>query len=168
MSSGFETSFEVRVAKDTFKFNAAHFVAFKGFRERMHGHNYQVSVRLLGSRKIGSDGYVVDFGDIKAVTKKVCKDLNEDKKHGIREAVNHSDTELILKTERSFLKTMDGGCSIPVYGIAHINGSEIHVEGGIISLDGSQKVIKRLNGIKNDPETLGQQLADQVLEDGGK
>ena len=75
--SGLETSFEVRVAKDTFKFNAAHFVAFKGFRERMHGHNYQVSVRLLGSRKIGSDGYVVDFGDIKAVTKKVCKDLNE-------------------------------------------------------------------------------------------
>jgi dihydroneopterin triphosphate aldolase (PTPS-III) / 6-pyruvoyltetrahydropterin synthase len=71
------TSFEVRVAKDTFKFNAAHFVAFKGFRERLHGHNYTVAVRLLGSRKIGSDGYVIDFGDIKAVTKKVCKGLNE-------------------------------------------------------------------------------------------
>jgi 6-pyruvoyltetrahydropterin/6-carboxytetrahydropterin synthase len=69
--------FEVKVAKDTFKFNAAHFVAFKNFRERLHGHNYTVAVRLLGSRKIGSDGYVLDFGDIKAVTKKVCKDLNE-------------------------------------------------------------------------------------------
>jgi dihydroneopterin triphosphate aldolase (PTPS-III) / 6-pyruvoyltetrahydropterin synthase len=77
MSSSPETSFEVRVAKDTFKFNAAHFVAFQGFRERLHGHNYTVAVKLLGSRKIGSDGYVVDFGDIKAVTKKVCKDLNE-------------------------------------------------------------------------------------------
>ena len=71
------TSFEVRVAKEAFKFNAAHFVAFQGFRERLHGHNYQVGVRLLGSRRIGSDGYVVDFGDIKAVTKKVCKDMNE-------------------------------------------------------------------------------------------
>jgi dihydroneopterin triphosphate aldolase (PTPS-III) / 6-pyruvoyltetrahydropterin synthase len=70
-------SFEVRVAKDTFKFNAAHFVAFKNYRERLHGHNYTVAVRLLGSRKIGSDGYVLDFGDIKAVTKKVCKGLNE-------------------------------------------------------------------------------------------
>lgn len=75
--SGLTTCFEVRVAKDTFKFNAAHFVAFKNFRERLHGHNYTVAVRLLGSRKIGSDGYVLDFGDIKAVTKKVCKDLNE-------------------------------------------------------------------------------------------
>ena len=37
----------------------------------------QVGVRLLGSRKIGGDGYVIDFGDIKSVTKKVCKDLNE-------------------------------------------------------------------------------------------
>ena len=31
----------------------------------------------MGSRSIGRDGYVVDFGDIKAVTKKVCKDMNE-------------------------------------------------------------------------------------------
>lgn len=71
------TAFEVYVSKDTFKFNAAHFVAYKGFRERLHGHNYKVAVRLLGSRKIGPDGYVLDFGCVKAVTKKICKDLNE-------------------------------------------------------------------------------------------
>jgi len=71
------TLFEVRVAKEAFKFTAAHFVTFNGFREKLHGHNYQVGVRLLGSQRIGHDGYVVDFGDIKATTKKVCKDLNE-------------------------------------------------------------------------------------------
>ena len=72
-----KTSFEIRVAKDTFKFNASHFVAFDGFRERLHGHNYTVAVRLLGCHELGQDGYVLDFGDVKAVTKKVCKDLNE-------------------------------------------------------------------------------------------
>jgi dihydroneopterin triphosphate aldolase (PTPS-III) / 6-pyruvoyltetrahydropterin synthase len=70
-------SFEVYVSKDTFKFNAAHFVAFKGFRERLHGHNYRVSVRLIGRRTIGADGYLIDFGNIKDVTKKVCKQINE-------------------------------------------------------------------------------------------
>mmetsp|Transcript_3277 Transcript_3277/g.4800 ORF Transcript_3277/g.4800 Transcript_3277/m.4800 type:complete len:230 (-) Transcript_3277:486-1175(-) len=70
-------SFEVHVEKETFKFNAAHFVAFKGFRERLHGHNYRVGVKLLGSRKICSDGYVLDFGCIKAVTKTICKGMNE-------------------------------------------------------------------------------------------
>jgi dihydroneopterin triphosphate aldolase (PTPS-III) / 6-pyruvoyltetrahydropterin synthase len=71
------TSFEVYVSKDTFKFNAAHFVAFSGYRERLHGHNYRVGVRLLGQRTIGADGYLIDFGCIKAVCKSVCKRLNE-------------------------------------------------------------------------------------------
>lgn len=52
-------------------------MAYKGFRERLHGHNYTVGVRLLGSNQIQHDGYVLDFGDVKTVTKKVCKSLNE-------------------------------------------------------------------------------------------
>jgi dihydroneopterin triphosphate aldolase (PTPS-III) / 6-pyruvoyltetrahydropterin synthase len=70
-------TFEIHVAKDTFKFNAAHFVAFDGFRERLHGHNYTVSVRLFGNHQIGADGYLLDFGDVKSVVKEVCKNLNE-------------------------------------------------------------------------------------------
>jgi len=69
--------FEISVAKESFKFNAAHFVAFKGYRERLHGHNYLVSIRLIGSRKIGRDGYVLDYGCVKKVAKNVCKELNE-------------------------------------------------------------------------------------------
>lgn len=71
------SNFEVYVSKDTFKFNAAHFVAFQGYRERLHGHNYQVGVRLLGRRTLGADGYVIDYGNIKSVCKTVCKKLNE-------------------------------------------------------------------------------------------
>jgi len=69
------TSFEVYVSKDSFKFNAAHFIAYRGFRERLHGHNYRVSVRMEGP--VGSDGYVVDFGDIKRAARDVCASLNE-------------------------------------------------------------------------------------------
>lgn len=71
------TSFEVYVSKDTFKFNAAHFVAFRGYRERLHGHNYRLGVRLSGRRQIGADGYLIDFGNVKDVCKAVCKKLNE-------------------------------------------------------------------------------------------
>lgn len=70
-----KTSFEVYVCKDSFKFNAAHFIAYKGFRERLHGHNYRVSVRMEGP--VGGDGYVVDFGDIKRAARDVCASLNE-------------------------------------------------------------------------------------------
>ena len=68
-------SFEVYVCKESFKFNAAHFIAYPGFRERLHGHNYRVSVRMAGP--VGDDGYVVDFGDIKRAAREVCEALNE-------------------------------------------------------------------------------------------
>jgi len=71
------SSFEVYVSKDTFKFNAAHFVAFENYRERLHGHNYRVGVRLLGQRNIGADGYLIDFGNVKKAVKASCKRLNE-------------------------------------------------------------------------------------------
>lgn len=69
--------FEINVFKDTFKFNASHFVAYPGFRERLHGHSYRASVKLIGGNKIGRDGYVLDFGCVKSAVAAVCKTMNE-------------------------------------------------------------------------------------------
>lgn len=69
--------FSVYVSKGDFRFNCAHFIAFKGFRERLHGHNYRLSVKITGVDTIGHDGYVIDFGDIKKATRKLCKAMNE-------------------------------------------------------------------------------------------
>src|SRR5262245_54609402 len=68
-------SFKVHVTKDYLKFNAAHFIAYKGFREALHGHNYRVSVDVEGT--LGAQGYVLDFGVVKEVTRRVCKRLDE-------------------------------------------------------------------------------------------
>jgi 6-pyruvoyltetrahydropterin/6-carboxytetrahydropterin synthase len=70
-----ERSFRVYVEKDYLKFNAAHFIAYKGFREALHGHNYRVSVGIEG--QLGEQGYVLDFGVVKDVAKRVCKRLDE-------------------------------------------------------------------------------------------
>ncbi len=70
-----EKAFEVYVCKESFRFNAAHFMAYPGFRERLHGHNYRAAVRIEGS--LGPDGYVLDFGDIKSATRGVCGEMNE-------------------------------------------------------------------------------------------
>ena len=73
MSAG--RSYRVLVAKDFLKFSAAHFIAYKGFREPLHGHNYQVSVAISGT--VGPDGYVLDFGVVKDITRAVCGELDE-------------------------------------------------------------------------------------------
>ena len=68
-------TFKVYVEKDYLKFNAAHFIAYKGFREALHGHNYRVSVEVEG--ELGAQGYVVDFGVVKRVARRVCERLDE-------------------------------------------------------------------------------------------
>ena len=55
------TFFEVHVAKETFKFNAAHFVAHDRFRDHLRGHNYTVSAVLLASERVGADGNLIDL-----------------------------------------------------------------------------------------------------------
>ena len=68
-------SFKVFVTKDYLKFSAAHFIAYKGFREALHGHNYRVSVEIEGC--LGDDGYVVDFGVVKKIARELCGQLDE-------------------------------------------------------------------------------------------
>ena len=67
--------YSVVVAKDYLKFSAAHFIAYPGFREPLHGHNYQVSVRV--EAELGSDGYVLDFGLVKRLALELCSELDE-------------------------------------------------------------------------------------------
>mmetsp|Transcript_1015 Transcript_1015/g.1682 ORF Transcript_1015/g.1682 Transcript_1015/m.1682 type:complete len:208 (+) Transcript_1015:44-667(+) len=69
--------FEVFVSKADFKFSCAHFISYKGFRERLHGHNYQASIKIIGSDTLNADGYVIDFGDIKKEARSLCKSINE-------------------------------------------------------------------------------------------
>jgi 6-pyruvoyltetrahydropterin/6-carboxytetrahydropterin synthase len=68
-------SFRVHVTKDYLKFSAAHFIAYPGFREALHGHNYRVSIAVEGG--LGPQGYVVDFGVVKKIARRLCEQLDE-------------------------------------------------------------------------------------------
>jgi 6-pyruvoyl-tetrahydropterin synthase len=70
-----KTGFSIHVTKENLKFSAAHFIAYPGFREPLHGHNYQVGVRLEG--RLADSGYVLDFGLIKKITKEIADRLDE-------------------------------------------------------------------------------------------
>lgn len=103
-----------------------------------------------------------------SVAIEVFENMGKDKKEAVRAALNHTDTETCLLAERAFLKTMDGGCSIPVFGLARLNGDQIDMQGGIISLDGQQVIRKSHSAHRKAPLELGAQLAREVLGSGGE
>jgi len=66
--------FSVAIGKEMLRFTAAHFIAFRGFREPLHGHTYQAQVTVSGP--VGPDGYVVDFLVLKKVAEEECARLH--------------------------------------------------------------------------------------------
>jgi dihydroneopterin triphosphate aldolase (PTPS-III) / 6-pyruvoyltetrahydropterin synthase len=40
--------FEILIKKSDMKFSCAHFIAYDNFREKLHGHNYNLTIKLIG------------------------------------------------------------------------------------------------------------------------
>ncbi|MDQ2655984.1 MAG: hydroxymethylbilane synthase [Bacteroidota bacterium] len=95
------------------------------------------------------------------------KKLSFEKKEVIRRWVNDINTEHCLRAERAFLKTLEGGCSIPSFGYAWLEGQTVTLKAGIISLDGKEMIkIKKSAPIEEGKE-LGKGIANEVLAKGG-
>jgi 6-pyruvoyltetrahydropterin/6-carboxytetrahydropterin synthase len=68
--------FRIALAKEDFKFSAAHFTLFPGGEaELLHGHNYRVRVELGGS-ELGEEGLLVDIDAFKKVLRAACARLD--------------------------------------------------------------------------------------------
>lgn len=94
--------------------------------------------------------------------------LSEEKRRLIRECLNNPDSETCLLAERGFLRTMEGGCSIPAFAMATLNGDEISLTGGLVSLDGQTMIKDTVIGDRANAEKLGEMLGLATLNNGGK
>jgi hydroxymethylbilane synthase len=95
------------------------------------------------------------------------KKLSFEKKEIVDRWINHTPTEDCIRTERAFLKTLEGGCSIPSFGYAWLEGNIITLKAGIISLDGQRVVKLKRSAPVEDGKELGKSIAKEVLENGG-
>jgi 6-pyruvoyltetrahydropterin/6-carboxytetrahydropterin synthase len=66
----------IHIDKQSHKFSAAHFTVFSATeRERLHGHNFAVAVRLVAP--VDDNGLTGDYAVYKQQVKKVCDTLDE-------------------------------------------------------------------------------------------
>jgi len=81
-------------------------------------------------------------------------------------SINHEPTDWATRTERSFLKVLEGGCQVPIGCYAEVRGESMTVEGLIASLDGRRVFRGSMQGSYQEADVLGQQLAYDLLEKG--
>ena len=68
-------NYRVRVTKDYLVFSAAHFITFNGnICERLHGHNWRVSVEVAGA--LDENFYVIDFIALRDSAQKIVAELD--------------------------------------------------------------------------------------------
>jgi hydroxymethylbilane synthase len=79
-------------------------------------------------------------------------------------AIHDPMTAAAVEAERSFLSSLGGGCSLPVAAFAQKNNGTVILTGAVISVDGKQAI--RLSAVDQEPQRLGQRLANLVLERG--
>ena len=96
------------------------------------------------------------------------KNLSDVKRTLIRNSLNNVKSELCLLAERAFLKTLEGGCSIPAFGHAVIEGNTIILTGGLANLDGSWLLCKTMSGSVIEPQELGSELGSYILANNGR
>ncbi|MEJ5305905.1 MAG: hydroxymethylbilane synthase [Ignavibacteria bacterium] len=80
--------------------------------------------------------------------------------------INHQKTEIETRAERSFLRTLEGGCQVPIACFAKIQKDLLTIEGKILSLDGSLCFHHKISGSIKNPEKLGETLAKKLLKAG--
>jgi hydroxymethylbilane synthase len=94
--------------------------------------------------------------------------LAPEKMEKIRACLNNPVSEACLLAERAFLKKLEGGCSIPAFGHAVLDGDELTLTAGLASLDGTRILRITEKSSAQDPEKLGKKVGEYILNNGGR
>ncbi len=86
----------------------------------------------------------------------------------ILKSVHDQETLFAVLAERSLLRTLEGGCQVPIGTYTEIKGDELYLKAYVGSVDGKTAIRDDISGRKAEAEKLGKELADKLLNSGAK
>ena len=82
------------------------------------------------------------------------------------EFLNHRPTEITVSAERAFLKKLEGGCQVPIAGLARLDGKVLRFKGLVGELDGSRLFKEETVGPLDQAEAIAIACARNLLASG--
>ena len=82
--------------------------------------------------------------------------------------LNDVTTATEIAAERSFLRGLGGGCSLPIAALGKLEKDRLSLEGMLAAPNGSTMIREKISGAKEEAEELGKKLAEIILEKGGR
>jgi hydroxymethylbilane synthase len=141
------------------------------------GHCDALMLAYAGVKRMGyGDMIVMEFDEQRFVPPvgqgciaiEAASSLETGKREKIRACLNNPLSEVCLLAERAFLKKLEGGCSIPAFGYAVLDGDELTLTAGLAGLDGGRILRRTAKGSVREPEVLGKAVGEYILDNGGR
>jgi hydroxymethylbilane synthase len=82
--------------------------------------------------------------------------------------LDHKFTRLACTAERAFLRSLGGGCQLPIAAHAAVREKRIRLDGLVAEPGGSRIVRDRISGSLDEAEQLGTELGERLLERGAR
>ncbi|MGF1583123.1 MAG: hydroxymethylbilane synthase [Gemmataceae bacterium] len=86
----------------------------------------------------------------------------------ILDKLNDAGTLQCVLAERAMLRGLGGGCEVPIGARTSVHDAELTLSGIVVNPEGTIKVEGTSTGPREQPEELGQHLANQLLDQGAK
>lgn len=86
----------------------------------------------------------------------------------VLEKINCTTTAKCAHIERSFLNTLEGGCTAPIGAYAYFKNDKLYFKGGLFSLDGTIAILHEEATSSEQHEEIGIKAAHEILNKGGK
>jgi len=88
------------------------------------------------------------------------------------EVLNHQLTRYAVEAERAVLRSLGGGCAVPIAAFAHFKKNRIShklaVEALVADVEGRRLIRRQISGQAQDAEALGVRLAEMLAEAGAR
>lgn len=84
----------------------------------------------------------------------------------ILKKINDAETDRCTSVERSFLRTLEGGCTAPIGAIAHIEKDSLHLKGCVHDIDGTSPFVIEDQMPLSATYDLGKKAAIDLLSKG--
>ena len=93
---------------------------------------------------------------------------NDSKAREVLARLDHPTTRMACTAERALLRSLGGGCQLPIAAHGTVSGDELRLVGLVASRDGKEVARDQISGPAAEAEHLGVQLAEQLLASGAK
>ena len=82
--------------------------------------------------------------------------------------LHHSQTAARVTAERAVNARLEGGCQVPIASFAELEGDSLNLRALVGAVDGSVIYRSERNGSQHDAESLGIEVAEDLLKQGAK